>query len=211
LHKRTQFLEKLRYFSSFPKGSELYAQLLDAGLDRTQLDGFIESGHRLKSERRDISPDELEREIDRLLDAGGMISGGAALSYIFQQHNTQDIDIYFNNEIEFIRAILSVQDNPLIDICFYIDEPYEFHDLGVTRCSVSRDGQSVSPLCQTAMDTRVCDVIADSVIWPRGTARRIIKYAIILDMKFKADQIISLGNVFKLGDRTIQELLRYCS
>jgi len=149
----------------------------------------------------------LEAEIDRLLDRGGLISGGAALSYIFRQHNTIDVDIYFNNPVKYIETLLANWDNGLIDVCFYLDEPYEFHDLGVTRCSISRDGQDVSSLCQTAMDTRVCDVISDSVIWPMGTARRIIKYSIILNMKFKAEQIISLCNIFKLPDKYAKALL----
>lgn len=203
---RERLLKKINEFYSFPKNSDLYTRLLKSGINQEALDFYIESGHQLK-QPEETSPEKLQTQIDELLDAGGMISGGAALSYIFKQHETKDVDIYFNDDISFMRALLSTRSNPYIDVCFYRNKPYEFHDLAVSRCSVSKDGQDVSDACQTAMDTRVCGIFPDSVIWPMGTVRRLFKYSKSLGMKYKKEQIISFCVMFRIEGEVIGKLL----
>ena len=145
------------------------------------------------------------------MELGGIISGGAAVAQIFKVHKTNDYDVFFNDSVNYAKAVLSVRDNPCIDVCFYFDKPYELFDLALTKCSIANYDIDIDPLCALAFETKISDICPDSLIDGPATTRRMLKYNKRIGMKFKSEQVIPMCAIFKVPDDLTSEVLSICT
>jgi len=133
-----------------------------------------------------------------LIEMGGIISGGGALGMLYGI-KIKDIDIYFNDKKTFEEAYLLGLAQPRIDPCFYIEKPYELHDLTATMLTMNGNGKfEISNEAQNTYDTNICHINKHNLINHKKTAERILKYNKKYGFKFKLEEIIpifALSNV----------------
>lgn len=124
---------------------------------------------------------------------GGRISGGGAIARIFGGPPVGDADVFFRDPVDYVAAFFRAWRVPAADVCFYIHEPWDLFDLGLVRCAFGDDGEYVDPLCEDAFRTGVSEVLIDRVVEPSASARRMIKYANRLGIRFRQEQILFLA------------------
>jgi hypothetical protein len=212
LNKRqlwTDIRLKLLEYQNLEVGSELFKSLVVAGVNPGALQQFIDVGHGRK--HPEAQPLHFIQKIRQLLDAGGHIAGGAAIRAWRNQHCLdRDVDIFFNDFTQFIRAHLSTFYNSRIDICLFQDKPYELFDLDACCAAYSpASGFDVDPACQQAHETRVSHIRMDCIVHPTATLRRVAKYGQRYAMKFIASEILWLAMVGKVESDIVKEAIKY--
>jgi hypothetical protein len=181
--------------------------LLENGFDKSLIDNYLNS--EFSKDPKPTNQTTIISDINMMFTMGGVISGGAALSLI-KEYPIKDIDFYFNNELDFVKAYLLTFHNPYIDICWYFDQPHELHDMSIVMCNVHPDERiEITPQAQNALDTGVVDIYPKNIIWPERTAKRIMKYNKKYGVKFKKHQILATIGIFKLQEFG-SELLEIC-
>ena len=187
-------------FQQIRIGDDAYNNLIASGIDQSQLDAFILSGSKRKRSKHPLEPVAAQSQFHALLVLGGHVAGGAALQKWLFSPNSSDIDIFFNNCIDWVRATLAVHDNPALDICLFDSRPYEGFDLVASQCSYSRYGWDVSPHCEQAFVTKTSNIIRENIIHPIFTLNRVVKYAERYGMKFSRSDLDWLVSRFKVTD-----------
>ena len=212
VNRRSDLVREVEKLRNLTLSSEHFKHLIDNDVNENSLREFVADGCKRKTNFKKSSVDQykFESDLNDLTELGGVISGGAAVAQIFKVHKTNDYDIFFNNPVNYAKAVLSARDNPCIDVCFYFDKPYELFDLALTKCAVNNYDVDIDPLCALAFKTGVSDICPESLIDGLATARRILKYNKRLGMKFKSEQIIPMCAIFKVPDDLTSEVLAVC-
>lgn len=135
--------------------------------------------------------------VKEFFSIGGAVSGGAAIAYL-QDSDTKDIDFYFNDEDNYLYA--SSIAPPRIDVCWYFESPYELHDLDLTQIAIFKDEMDRSGEYDTAWAFKMSHIIGDCMVYPRGTAARILKYNTKYGFKFYRNEVLALCARYNLLD-----------
>lgn len=147
-----------------------------------------------------------EETIQALFDLGGVISGGAAVALIYNKP-IKDVDFYFNNEQAYLEALALTHNNPRFDICWYFDQPYELHDIGIVMCSVHRNHTVITEDAQSAMDTKVSRLFIGNIVFPDRTAKRLLKYNKRYGIKFKKSEVLAFAALYGLESDLVKQLM----
>jgi len=201
--------EKIQAFRKIKTGSRLYEYLVDAGVNERQLNAFISDGLRKTGNLANSS--EHKRQVDYLLDQGGIIAGGAALKSYLDMDNHNDVDMFFDSFSSYVKALLYTRDNPGIDTCLYETDPCELFDLDVSKIAFSKNGYCVSDECNDALDTGISGIDMWSIIHPIGTLQRVIKYSKRYAVRFKAEHVLFLAAAYNVTDRKLVRQAFLCS
>jgi len=192
-------------------GSDHYVHLVEHGVDKGQLDRFIGRECALKAPScPPVDQARFTKDLEGLFDLGGAVAGGGAMARIFGTHKARDYDVFFDNPVAYAQAILAVQENPLLDVCFFIGKPYDSFDLAASKCSFTRETFDVHASCLDAIETGVSDVFPESIINADATLRRMLKYNRYAGIRFKMDQVLVLCSVFKVSRELAQKALKLC-
>jgi len=200
----------LYQFQTLQRNSNLYQYLVSSGVQRSDLDDYINSGRGRK--RPNSAPSSFQvtdNQLDGLLAMGGSVAGGAALRSWLYLDEARDFDVFFPNIVSFVKAHLAVYDNPLIDICLYEQTPYELFDLAASKCAYSSSGFSLSSSFEEAMDTGVSDIELEAIVHPLATLRRVIKYGNKYNLKFPRQKILVLATTDSIDKNVVQKALDY--
>ena len=176
---------------------ELYEKAIKNGTDPSLLQKWINLNYQ-KDPTCQPTKYQIASDIDQLFELGGIISGGAALSYITKAFISKDIDFYFNDEVNYLKAQVLTVNNPLIDVNFFIDEPHELHDIGIVMCNLTKDGPQIMKPCKSALETRISNLYPLSVIYPDRTVKRMYKYNKRLGTKFRLHEVITFCALYNI-------------
>ena len=141
-----------------------------------------------------------------LFDLGGVVSGGAVLSVIFNQH-IKDVDVYFNNDEAYLKAVQATKNSNKFDICWYFNCPYELHDLTYVQSVMTRDSIKISKEAKIAIDSGISDILWPNVIYPERTAKRMLKYNSKYGVKFKLPQVLAFASVYNIEHSIVDKLV----
>lgn len=155
---------------------------------------------------RAITAKSHEETIQALFDLGGVISGGAAVALIYNKP-IKDVDFYFNNEQAYLEALALTHNNPKFDICWYFDQPYELHDIGIVMCSVHRNHTVITEDAQSAMNTKVSRLFIGNIVFPDRTAKRLLKYNKRYGIKFKKPEVLAFAALYRLDADLVKQLI----
>ena len=203
-------LEVGRFIDNFRKmdpDDELFRKLAQAGVDPSLLNRFRKAGSPRKHGAQSSDHKLTVKVAYELLEMGGQVAGGGAIAEIFGRSKSKDIDIFFNDKVQYGKAFFKAFSITPIDVCFYVHKPYELFDLGVSCCCFGPDGHDIDDLCAQAMDTGVSEIIVNRVIEPGKTAERMIKYNRKLGVKYPANQVMFLCAKGNIDKRLIPPLL----
>lgn len=160
---------------------------------------FIQGG-REKKVRGALRPSRLrfESDLELLLDLGGHVAGGMAVSRIFGMPCGPDVDVFMPGFVPWVKGVLATFDDPLIDVCLFTGRPYELFDLTASRCSYGRSGVDVSPECESAFSTGFLSVVPECVYDPSLTAGRMVKYAARTGLRLRHEDALFFCSYFSL-------------
>lgn len=165
---------------------------------------------KVKHLRQQITPSNKQSNIVELLtslfDMGGIVSGGAVLSYI-NNKPIKDVDFYFNDDQSYINACNIAALNRKLDICWYFDSPYELHDISYVMCTLYKDKIFISKEAQKAFDTGISELYLDNIIYPERTAKRMLKYNSKYGVKFKLPQVLAFSSLYNIEHSIIDKLI----
>jgi hypothetical protein len=198
---------KLRFIE---RGSDFYFNVIGCGVSQVELDRYIANRLLKSSSPSEISVDRLRDDISFLFGLGGVISGGCALAFLHNTHRAKDVDFYFNDEVAFVKAYLRTYDNPLVDVCFYFDEPHELHDMSLVMCNIYSDRVETTPQAQLALDSGVSELYPENVIYPDRTIMRIIKYHKRTGVRFRGEQVLFICSIFGVDQGLCRDGLGCC-
>lgn len=203
--------KKILAFRFIKSDDKLYNYLLNHGVNKLLLDDFISSDRSTKKRIGAKIPSSkiIKSDTLKLLEIGGHIAGGSILKTLLDIPNNKDIDVFFNDFTNFVKAFLATYDNPVLDICFYENKPYELFDFGISKISYSqKTGLDISKSCQIAFVSGVSDIIFENIINPTATLDRIIKYGKKYSIKFDQSQVLFLIATHNIKDeKLIKEAL----
>lgn len=204
-------LKEISKLQTLESGSEYFSHLVVNGVDKTQLEKFIQEGRTLKSPGKLIDQAKFSADLERLFDLGGAVAGGGALAKIFGTHKTPDYDVFFPDPISYVQAVLASRDNPRLDVCYSPGAtPYDRFDLAVSKCSFTRDTVNVHPSCLEAIETGVSDLCPQSIVDINATLRRMLKYNGYFGMKFKQHQVLAACASFRANNELSIRVLKMC-
>ena len=179
-------------------------KMLESGVTIEEIDGYYRF---LDSPKYRMWDGRLKKDIRDMFELGGIISGGAALALALG-HKTKDIDFYFNNDVSFVKAYLATYDNPYIDVCWYINETHELHDIAVVMCNAHADGAiEITPQAQEALDTKVCTIYPENFIWPDRSVKRLMKYHNRYGMRYRAREVVAIAALYDIEEDLIKQAL----
>lgn len=144
--------------------------------------------------------------LNYLFDIGGKISGGAVLSVI-NNKPIKDVDVYFNDEISYVKAFHASQHMKCIDVCWYFDSPYEMHDISYVQCIMDRNGITMSDVAKRSIESGVSELYINKVIYPDRTADRMLKYNTKYNVKFKLQQVLAFSSIFNIDRSVVDKLI----
>jgi hypothetical protein len=202
---------KLLEYQNLRTGSDLFESLVASGVNLEALRQFIEAGRGRKHPQAQPLPyQDTFQQTHKLLDAGGHIAGGAAVrAWRKESHLDRDVDIFFNDFAEFVKAHLAAFYNSRIDVCLFKDKPYELFDLDTCCASYNTSKFDIDPACQQAFKTHKSHIRMDCIVHPTATLRRIAKYGSKYSMKFIASEILWLAMVGKVEPNVVKTALQY--
>ena len=154
-----------------------------------------------------INSARLADDIAKMIELGGILSGGGAISCILG-NKTKDLDFYFNNEESYIEAYNLTNGNPSIDVCWFFNDPHELHDIAFVMCNIYPDGSvEITPQAMLAMNSSVSDIYVENIIFPNRTIARMHKYNRKYGLKYKKHQVLSLCMFPTVNDDDIASLI----
>ncbi len=185
---------ELHGFQTLEQDSRLFRSLVAAGVDGTQLTGYISAGRGRKKRGSAEQPIEAtEKHVQELVHLGGHVAGGSAFRRWMGLDTSRDFDVFFSDLPSFVKAHLATYDNPLIDVFRFEEKPYELFDLAASKCSYSSAGYDLDPSFVEAMETGVSDIELGAIVHPLATLRRVIKYGIHYGFRFPGSKVIMLA------------------
>jgi len=149
---------------------------------------------------------ELSALLNYLFDLGGIISGGAVLS-VLNNKPIKDVDVYFNNESSYVKALHASKHISYVDICWYFNCPYEMHDISYVQCTMDKNGIKMSEAARTSIQSGISDLYINNVIYPSRTANRMLKYNSKYGVKFKLSQILVFSSIFGIDKSVVDKLV----
>lgn len=132
----------------------------------------------------------IEKELKRLFDLGGLIAGGSAVDYLYNNTNTNDFDFFFNDWDNYQEALKCNLFS--VDIVYYtFENPYDTFDLNISKCYLDRKGKlHMSEDCQKDYENNTISLDRSNIVCPVGTLRRMIKYKVKYDLKISSEDDI---------------------
>lgn len=194
--------------SGLVEGSPLFQDLLRSGVKESELARFIRSGNLIKVPVPRTAS-ENERHVRRLVERGGSVAGGCALREYTFRETSGDTDVFFGDFLSFARSVVESTTYPKVDVCLYDTSPYESFDLTAPMIARSSSGFDVSPECEKAIATGVCEIRPDWIFHPAATIRRVAKYGEVYGMRFKATQVQALASFYGVRDDLVRAALAY--
>lgn len=162
---------------------------------------------RIKPIAHNLSTEEL---LTKLISMGGVISGGAALA-AYKKSTTKDIDIYFNNDAAYIEATGLVKHLSCdIDVCYYINQPHELHDLSAVMVNIIDGDIVVTPKAKKALDSGLSRLYSYNVIYPLRTAIRMMKYKAKYGFLYEYSDVAMFCNTFDVNKNLKHYLIMMC-
>lgn len=186
-----EVVHRVASFYTMNEGDDLWYQLIDNGIRRRPLRQFLSVPGRPKKHPERSHQGQVTPLLGDLLDAGGVISGGAALDSVLQEHRSRDIDLFFNDFTAYVQATLDSYYDPRIDVIFYSGQPWDTFDIDVPAISISRQGVEISPQARRAITTGISNIVLSNVVYPEATLGRVAKYG-ARGFRFPRSQIQSL-------------------
>lgn len=181
---------------------------MEAGVDSASLSEFIQNKCARKSKDASLQDIDLTNsQIHDLLKMGGKISGGAALKKYLYMDNSADVDVFFDDLNQFVKAHLHVYSNKRIDVCLYRNEPYELFDISSSKISFDGSDFKLDKSCEESLVTGISRICFDSIVDPKATMRRVIKYGQIYQFKFLPEEIALLGSIGQVDNDLINEAM----
>lgn len=200
--------EAVSNLKNLEEDSDHFNYLVRNGVNRSDLEKFIRDGRPLK---RGIARDaraNIPHILDALFHLGGHVAGGGAVARIFKTHRPKDYDVFFNDQIAYTKAVLMVQDNPYVDICFFSGNPYDSFDLDVSKCSFQFNTFDVSIGCLEAIETGISAICPKSIVNANLTMERMKKYNTYMGMKFKRHEVLAMCSSFNVDVKTAEFVLK---
>lgn len=184
---------RVRELQSLKIGSDAYSHLVDSGISECYLREFIRLGRPRKISTQEKTQAETDRDVATLLDMGGHVAGGRAISEFFGRPSAGDSDVFFNDFATYVRAHLMMLNNPSVDVCLFRDEPWEMFDIAASRCSYSASGFHNSDSFESAFKSGVSSIHMDCIIHPGNTLKRVVKYGSRYNLKFPTPDLIMIS------------------
>lgn len=190
---RTRWVEvrlRVRDLQKMKVGSSAFEEALASGVDEGKLVEFVKLGCPRKAGDAGRPP---WRAAEALIESGGIVAGGAAVHrWLGLDGRPRDVDIFFRDFSSYARAHVECLRDPLVDVCLFQDDPWEFFDLDASRCAFDKDGFRNDPAFERAFETGVSGVRMDCVLHPGKTLERLMKYGERYGLRFPGADIVML-------------------
>ena len=196
---RAEIAVDVSRLSCLEDGSSDFAILADSGVPTDSLLRFVREGRKKKAlGAARPSKARFESDLELLLDLGGHVTGGMAVSRIFGRPCGSDVDVFMPGFVPWVKGVIATFDNLLLDVCLFKSAPYELFDLTAPRCSYGRSGIDVSPECERTFSTGLLSVVPECVYDPVLTAGRIVKYAARTGLRMRQDEALFFCSMFSV-------------
>lgn len=206
---RIKLSDKVNSLRYIIKDSKLYQNLISQGIDQSKLDEYIDG--KVLKKPQEINKNQVIEDMHLMFELGGSMSGSGAISKIFTKQKVKDFDFYFNDDTAFVKAYLATYHNQYIDVCYYFDNPYELHDIGMAMCCIWPDGtEDVSEECRNSIETKISNIFPGNVIWPERTAKRLLKYHDRYGLRYHAGQMAVFCTEYKIEEDMATKLFAIC-
>ena len=136
--------------------------------------------------------------IEAVFDLGGLLSGGSAVSLMFNHDFSKDLDFFFDSKktADMVRRLYS--EYKYLDICYYNNElPYSSFDLDISQVFIDKTGSfNKSDVCESAFCNKTVGIIKSNIISPKLSFIRLVKYANKFNLKTSADDFDFLKDLY---------------